>query len=222
MLNKEYNLYEIPFDGLLESIKQSSLSYHYNFQKHSIELEKDNELVAYIRLPLSIAINESLEYFEVDPVVLYLAIESGNAAMSVMEGDKNVYHTTFSAYMSRKKQGFSQIKYLNKKGKSRAGSRVRLASTITFFENINTSLEELFEEYDFDRIALSCNKTLLPYLFSSKVICPFPKDEDCLYKIPVHLPQSNFTNLDKAIKKLKAPRLFYKDAAVLNGFDLPS
>ncbi len=220
MLNKEYNLYGIPFDELLEQVKGTSLSYRYNFQKHTLELEQENELLAYVRLPLHFAINPSLELFDEEPVVLYLSMESGNAAICVMEGDVNTYHTTFSAYMSRKKQGFSQIKYLNKKGKSRAGSRVRLASTIAFFENINTGLEELFDEFDFDRIALGCSKTLLPYLFSSKVSCPFQKDDKRLYKIPVHLPQSNFTNLDKAIKKLKAPRLFYEDDEVLGQLGL--
>jgi hypothetical protein len=129
----------------------------------------------------------------------------------VMEGKKNLYHTTFSAYMTRKKQGFSQIKYLNKKGKSRAGSRVRLASTIDFFENINTTLSDLFEEYAIERIAVDCNATLIPYLHQSKVPCPFDKRDIRLYKIPLHIPQSNYTNLNGAIKKLMAPMLFYDD-----------
>ena len=47
--------------------------------------------------------------------VLYLSIESGSAAINVMGAKVNLYHTTFSAYMARKKQGVSQIKYLNKK-----------------------------------------------------------------------------------------------------------
>ncbi|MEP3390400.1 MAG: hypothetical protein ABJO02_19570, partial [Reichenbachiella sp.] len=124
-------------------------------------------------------------------------------------GKTNIYHTTFSAYMTRKKQGVSQIKYLNKKGKSRAGSRVRLAKTIEFFENINSTLSELLANHEIDRLALNCSTTLIPYLHQSKVPCPFEKKDDRLYKIPLHISQSNFTNLDKAIKKLMAPMLLY-------------
>ena len=49
--------------------------------------------------------------------------------------------------MVRKKRGVSQIKHLKTKGKSRAGSRVRLAETEEFFENINGRLQDYFEEH---------------------------------------------------------------------------
>ena len=111
--------------------------------------------------------------------------------------------------MTRKKQGFSQIKYLNKKGKSRAGSRIRLAATLEFFEKINETLDELFEEYTLDRIAINCTPSLSPLLFNSKIECSFSKNDDRLYKIPLHIPQSNFSNLKQTIKKLKSPVLFY-------------
>ena len=183
----------------------------YNKSKHTLELEnEEGESVGYIRLPLQVELSEELEFLGEDATVLYLSIEAGNAAVCVTEGAEITYHTTFSAYMTRKKQGFSQVKYLNKKGKSRAGSRVRLASTMEFFENINTLLEELFEEQIFDRVALSCTTTLLPYLYGSKVECPFDKKDEHLYKIPLHIPQSNYSNLVTCIKKLKAPTLFFQ------------
>ena len=106
---------------------------------------------------------------------------------------------------------YSQIKHLNKKGKSRAGSRVRLASTIEFFENINYALTEVFDEYEVDRIAMACTPTLLPYLFGSKEKCPFDKYDARWYKIPLHIPQSNFTNLSEAILKLDKPILSFDE-----------
>lgn len=184
----------------------------YDYKRHTLLLNIDHEVsVGYIRMPLHLRINEDLTIADDQTTVLYLTIESGHAAISIMAGKQNVYHTTFSAYMTRKKQGVSQIKYLNKKGKSRAGSRVRLAKTLVFFEEINTTLVKLLAQHDIKRIALDCSTTLIPYLHSSKVPCPFDKKDPRLYKIPLHIPQSNFTNLDKVIKKLMAPTLFYND-----------
>lgn len=219
MQQHSVNLFGQPFVLLFEQVKARFPNAYYNKQKHAVMLENElNESMGYIRLPLHLSVNDQLDVCSEDALVLYLTIESGNAAISVMAGKINVYHTTFSAYMTRKKQGVSQIKYLNKKGKSRAGSRVRLAATIEFFENINTTLTKLLGEYDVARIAINCNATLIPYLHNSKVACPFAKSDERLYKIPLHIPQSNFTNIDKAVKKLMAPMLFY-DAKYAASFE---
>ncbi|MEQ6118928.1 hypothetical protein [Reichenbachiella sp. MALMAid0571] len=212
MAEKKANLFDVPLGLLFSEVKKHFPNHHYNFKKHVVVIEDgEQNTLGYIRLPLHLSLDESLTVTNDEALVLYLSIESGSAAICVMKGKNNIYHTTFSSYMTRKKQGFSQVKYLNKKGKSRAGSRVRLASTIDFFENINTTLGELFEEYVVDRIGLHCSTSLIPYLYQSKVACPFDKKDDRLYKIPVHLPQSNFTNLNGAIKKLMAPMLFYDE-----------
>ena len=202
MLEKKVNLFDVPLDLLFTEVKKHFPNHHYNFKKHVAVIEDEEyNTLGYIRLPLHLSLDQNVTVTDDEALVLYLSIESGNAAICVMEGKHNVYHTTFS----------SQVKYLNKKGKSRAGSRVRLASTIDFFENINTTLEELFEEYEVERIGLHCSTSLIPYLHQSKVTCPFDKKDERLYKIPVHLPQSNFTNLNGAIKKLMAPTLFYDE-----------
>ncbi len=219
------NLFHIPINQLCQLVKESVSNYEYNYERHTIHLIDDahNEL-GQIRLPLHYAMDESLLLKETPQIVLYISIESGNAAICIMEDNVNTYHTTIGAYMTRKKQGFSQIKYLNKKGKSRAGSRVRLAGTITFFENINIILTELFERHSIDRIALNCSTSLIPYLYQSKVQCPFNKDDMRLYKIPLHIASSSYTNLYGAIKKLMAPILSYKkeDVQLLHAFLQPS
>lgn len=203
----------MPMPEVFAQLIQEIPHYEYDYTKHQVLLKDENyDVIGVLRLPLHLSINEQLEVLDEDNLVIYLSIESGYAAIILMDGNQNVYHTTFSAYMNRKKQGFSQIKYLKKKGKSRAGSRVRLGETTDFFENINTTLNALFEENDLDRIALKCNTTLVPYLFQSKIECPFDKKDNRLYKIPLHIPQSNFTNLESAIKKLMAPVLFYDEA----------
>ncbi|MEQ8882583.1 MAG: hypothetical protein RLQ12_23290 [Cyclobacteriaceae bacterium] len=195
---------------VFQSIREKAAGYEYDFKKHVVLLKDElNETMGFIRLPLHWTLKDDLSLVDQAAMALYITIESGNAAICMMEGKENVYHTTFSAYMTRKKQGFSQIKYLKKKGKSKAGSRVRLAKTVTFFENINETLTELLDTYEVDRIALSITATLIPFLFQSKVACPFEKKDPRLYKIPLHIPQSNFTNLDAAIRKLQAPILFF-------------
>jgi hypothetical protein len=211
------NLYHLSIEQLGQLVREYFTTYEYDFKRHAIQLkDADHNPIGSIRLPLHLQLDKDLSITKDAAYVLYLSIESGYAAISIMEGEENVYHTTFGAYMTRKKQGFSQIKYLKKKGKSRAGSRVRLASTIEFFENINETLTELLKIHVIDRLALNCNTTLIPYLYQSKVKCPFEKNDPRLYKIPLHIPQSNFSNLEAAIRKLKAPVLFYedKDAAV--------
>lgn len=208
----QVTLFDQPIEELLETVREEIDGYQYDPVKHSIMLKDDQqELMGMIRLPLAYHIDEDLHLITDRATVLYLAIESGNAALIMTEGEEIIYHTTFSAYMTRKKQGFSQIKYLNKKGKSRAGSRVRLAETTEFFEKINSTLNQILEEEVIDRLALSCSKSLIPHVYQSKVSFPLEKGDSKLYKIPLHIPQCNYTNLEKAIKKLKDPVLFYDE-----------
>lgn len=211
MPQQQLNLFHYPLNELFELIECEFADYSYEHRKHIISiLDANGEQIGTLRLPLHLVIDKHLNVLDEIANVLYLSVQSGNAAICLMEGTENCYHTTFSAYMTRKKQGFSQIKYLNKKGKSRAGSRVRLAKTVAFFENINTTMGELWQEYPISRLALDCSKTLMPYLFQSRVEFPVDKKDPVLYKIPLHIPQSKFTNLDAAIKKLKSPVLFFE------------
>lgn len=221
MLQHRFDLRDTTISQFLEQLKASIPFCKYDLKRHVAELEDEqHESLGFIRLPLHVQLRDDLTVVDDAASALYLIIESGSAAICVMEGEKNVYHTTFSAYMTRKKQGFSQIKYLKKKGKSRAGSRVRLAETVTFFEKINGSVTALMEEYVPERVALSCSTTLIPFLYQSKVPFPVPKKDPLLYKIPVHIPQSNSSNLDAAIRKLRVPMLFYweKREAEVRGF----
>jgi len=212
MQDQTFNLNHLEIEEILEIAKAEFPNYEYDLKKHLIHLMGANfDPLGLIRLPLHFQIDKELNLLDTEANALYLTVESGNAAVVVMVGEEMDYHTTFSAYMTRKKQGFSQIKYLNKKGKSRAGSRVRLAETTEFFESINTSLNELWEDYSFSRLGLNCTKTLLPYLFQAKVPFPIDKTDPMLYKIPLHLPQSNFTNLQGAIDKLNTPILIYPE-----------
>lgn len=182
-------LSQIASKQLLENIHNAGFPFVYEQQKHRIVIvdETGTELV-YFRLPISIASPENVVSEEPKDVnYVMLLIQSGSCSMGYFENGINRDHKVFRSYMVRKKQGKSQIKYLKTKGKSRAGSRVRLGESLEFFENINERLQEYFEEYEIHRIAMSCSKILIPFLYNSKVKTPFDKKDDRIFKIPKHV-----------------------------------
>lgn len=106
----QYNLFGKPYSTLFEEVKQLIPFYIYNFKRHTVILQDQNKNdIGYIRLPLEIELGTDLVVINEETHVLYLSIESGNAAICVMEGTENVFHTTFSAYMTRKKQGYLSL-----------------------------------------------------------------------------------------------------------------
>ena len=174
---------------ILRHLSNSEYHWEYDRNKHHIAIEIEG-CKAYFRLPIHMdMVTNFTSYYDMDDDIPYviILIQAGKAAVAYFEGDLLVDHKVFKSYMVRQKQGKSQIKYLNAKGKSKAGSRVRLANTVHFFESINERLIEYFEDYEVQRRALSCSKTLLPYLYSSKVECPFEKNDDRIVKIPKHV-----------------------------------
>ena len=202
---------------LLRHFSATGIPYTYDFSRHRILLEtpfpadKQKEGPVF-RLPLSIPPPEELltEKREKSNYVILL-IQSGSSALGYFEGKENLDHKVIRAYMVRKKQGKSQIKYLKTKGKSRAGSRVRLGETAEFFENINERLQDYFEEHAIDRIAISCSKTLIPYLFSSKTPTPFSKQDERLYKIPKHVHTPKYEVLLDTQRFLCRGELIYEE-----------
>jgi len=199
---------------VLEKVSGLNFQTHYDFDKHRIELGlQGQDREAFLRLPLTLACSQNLILdFEKEVTYLMLLVQSGSASIGVFKNEECLAHKVFGAYMVRKKQGKSQIKHLKTKGKSRAGSRVRLASTLEFFENINLRLQDHFQEYEFDRIALSCSKILIPYLFGAKESTPFDKKDDRLYRIPKHLYQPNFEVMLGMQKYLNKAELVYDEA----------
>ncbi|MDO6388726.1 hypothetical protein Q4E40_01220 [Pontibacter sp. BT731] len=173
---------------LLQHIRSSDTKTVYDPEKHRLTLldEAGIEQV-HFRLPLSLPHSDTGIAEDGKVHYILLLIQAGHCAMGYFEDGQCLNHKVFRSYMVRQKQGKSQIKYLKTKGKSRAGSRVRLGETAEFFENINNRLQDYFREHRIDRIALSCSKTLLPYLYASAIPTPFDKRDPRLFKIPKHI-----------------------------------
>ena len=199
---------------LLHTVFTSGLPTTYDPEKHRLEISGDAaHAQLYFRLPLTLPAPDK-EQPEKKHRVNYviLLIQSGSCALGYFENGHNLNHKVFRSYMVRKKQGKSQIKYLKTKGKSRAGSRVRLGETVEFFENINERLQQYFEEHEVHRIAISCSKTLLPYLYNSKVKTPFHKHDPRLFKIPKHIHTPIYEVLLDANRFLLKGELIYDEA----------
>jgi len=197
--------------SLLDFCGRNQFTVDYNSHKKTITYyDSDNNKILIIRLSID------LKYlFEENSLAkqgfinhIILLIKAGIASLAFFENGELMDHKVFRAYMVRKKQGKSQIKYLKTKGKSRAGSRVRLQETLDFFEDINLRLISYFEEYRVDLIAMNSSKILLPYLFQSKSKTPFEKKDDRLYKIPKHIASATHENLLEVNEQLFCNAIF--------------
>ena len=167
-------------------------------EKHRYEWETDEERIA-IRLPYDLMLdaNGQPEWDRVFHYVLCI-VQSSMATVGLFHGKDCLAHKVFTAYMVRKKQGVSQIKHLKTKGKSRAGSRIRLASGLEFFEGINGRLQNHFEAFEIERIAFSCSKILLPHFYGAKVMPPFDKKDLRLLPIPRHIEKPTHEEMMRA------------------------
>ena len=204
-LNREQSI------SMIDSIKESDFEYEFDTQRYLISIIHKDIRIGQLYLPLDLKINTDLEVDELYTSCYTITlIQSGACALGYFEDDDMLDHKVFKTYMVRKKQGKSQLTHLNTKGKSRAGSRIRLANSIQFFEDINERQQEYFEEYDIDRIAISCSKTLWPFLFDSKTQCPFKKDDQRLYKIPIHVNTPNYEQLEHTHLYLQKGHLHFE------------
>lgn len=126
----------------------------------------------------------------VPPPYLLILIQAGHSSIGYFEEGEVMFHKTIKKYMVRAGQGKAQIGYLNTRGKSKAGSRIRLANTVSFFEDINAKLTEWEVVAEVERILIHCPIRLQPLLYGSKVPPPFSKEDPRIRKVPldVHRP----------------------------------
>ena len=177
---------------------------------------KDGEKPVGLRLSLSLSYNKDLNILQSEDFINYilLFVRSGLASIAFFENFELQDHRVFRAYMVRKKQGKSQVKYLKTKGKSRAGSRVRLAETEIFFREITERLQSYENTHRVDLLGISCSETLLPFLFGEKTFNPFGKKDQRIFRIPIHVANPTFENLKKAEKILLKNTWQFRDEAI--------
>jgi hypothetical protein len=174
------------------STRKPELSY--DASRHKIRLFDQGKAVGDVWLPFTYTFDAETNHFKkAEKNWIILMVRAGTAALGYFQEGSNQDHKVIRAYMVRKKQGKSQIKYLKTKGKSRAGSRVRLGASEKFFEEINGKISYYLNKYPVDFIAYSCAKTLWPYLFTAEG--QLHKTDPRLYKIPVHIQTPGYEKL---------------------------
>lgn len=183
---------------IAESLKRE-FSLTYLKEKHQILIEKRQDWLAKIYLPWNLKWSQSAEITENPDLHFSLVlIRAGRAVTGYFHQGMLIDHKVIRAYMVRKKQGKSQIKHLKTKGKSRAGSRIRLAETERFFKEINERLTSYSSLYPIDFWGISCAKTMWPFYFSSAISPPFSPTAENLIQLPFHISQASFDELESA------------------------
>ncbi|WP_187175037.1 hypothetical protein [Algoriphagus sp. AK58] len=186
-------------ERIIFSAERFKWTVSYLEQKHQLVLEKGQDWMAKLYLPWSRKWDSQKGILPLEDAHYALTlIRAGQAAVGYFHQGKLLDHKVFRAYMVRQKQGKSQIKHLKTKGKSRAGSRIRLAETERFFEEINERLQNYSRQFPIGFWGISCGKTLWPYLFSSEVTPPFSSKDSNLIELPFHISQASFEELEKA------------------------
>jgi hypothetical protein len=123
-------------------------------------------------------------------------MQAGRASIAVGEEDEILYSKQIQKYMVRKSQGKSQLSYLNEKGKSRLGSRIRLRQSQEFFEEIDGKLKELERDYDLKYLFLSCTPKLKGYWHQATKGAAVDRKDPRWRRIPfmLHAPSQEETH----------------------------
>ncbi len=175
---------------------------------HNITIETaENQKILDFRLPICLPnlpdfndknlennLKNSLEDFLAFAPTLVILIQAGHAAIGYFEENELVLHKVITRYMVRG-NGKAQHTYLKTRGKSKAGSRIRLAQTLDFFEEINQKIDEWAIIDECRKVLYSASIPLWNMLFESKVAPVFEKTDKRLLKIPLDVDVPNHAEL---------------------------
>ncbi|RIW15629.1 hypothetical protein D0X99_09360 [Algoriphagus lacus] len=199
-------------EKLISDSKSRNFNLTFEPKKHQLIIDNGQDWLAKLYLPLTVDWTGNREIkSKADPHFSLVLIKAGQAVTGYFHRGELLDHRVFRAYMVRQKQGKSQIKHLKTKGKSRAGSRIRLSETEHFFEEINERLTSYSNQYPIDFWGISCAKTMWPYYFSSAVPPPFSPKEESLIELPVHIAQASFEELKVVGELLQKFHLILSD-----------
>ena len=185
-----------------------NLKWESNAKDHAFDgYDLDGNKVLKFSLPVLYQVpesNQDLEAFMASSwlkpqEVLHVQIQAGEAAIGWATDRELAFYKVIRKYMTRKKQGKTQLSHLKTKGKSRAGSRIRLAQSVKFFEEINAKMEEWLESNTPDIIVLGVSQTLWPFWKESKVAIPFLLDDPCIRSANWDIGLPRKESLKKAI-----------------------
>ena len=130
-----------------------------------------------------------------------ILLQAGAASLGMFQSGEVRYTKSMKRYVVRG-NGRAQPAYLKSKGKSRAGSRLRLQNARLLFEEVNAKLGEFFDEFGApDLIFVGAPVRLWPDLFRAKVQPPFDQEHPII-KVPLDLPVPTTEVLLRTYKSL--------------------
>ena len=201
--------FQIPADDFRDLLRDDPRAWMLEEDKHWALMP---EYGLRYRLPMTwpLAIRgESMESYmsripDETPVYTIVMVQLGSAAIGHVEYGELVAHKSIKKYMKRHKRGKAQIQYLNTRGKSKAGSRVRLANTERFFEEINERLSDWIELFEAPELLLiSCTPNVWGMMFQADPLPPFDKKDPRIRKIPYDVGEPDYEQLQKYKAKLE-------------------
>uniref|UniRef100_UPI00404731B5 hypothetical protein n=1 Tax=Algoriphagus sp. TaxID=1872435 RepID=UPI00404731B5 len=188
---------------VLKIAKSKGWQIHYIPDKHQVLIENKTSWLAKLYLPWTKVWLPEGEFCLGDNVHYCLTlVRAGQAAVGYFHQGILLDHKVFRGYLVRQKQGMSQFKYLKTKGKSRAGSRIRLEETQLFFKEINERLQVYANQYPLNFWGLGCAKTMWPLLFDAEVKPPFSSKSHELIELPYPFVKASFEELQKLEHRL--------------------
>lgn len=173
-------------------------------EKHQLLLENKVSWLAKLFLPWTMTwLPEGKFQVQEDVHYCLTLVRAGQASLGYFHQGKLLDHKVFRGYLVRQKQGKSQFKYLKTKGKSRAGSRIRLEETLVFFKEINERLQVYAKQYPLNFWGLGCAKTMWPLLFDGEVKPPFSSKSAELIELPYPFTKGSYEELQELELKLQ-------------------
>ena len=173
-------------------------------EKHQLLLENKVSWLAKLFLPWTMTwLPEGKFQVQEDVHYCLTLVRAGQASLGYFHQGKLLDHKVFRGYLVRQKQGKSQFKYLKTKGKSRAGSRIRLEETLVFFKEINERLQVYAKQYPLNFWGLGCAKTMWPLLFDGEVKPPFSSKSAELIELPYPFTKGSYEELQELELRLQ-------------------
>ena len=137
---------------------------------------------------------------------LVLLMQAGAVSLGLFRNGEALATKSLKRYVVRGK-GRAQPTHLERKGKSRYGSRLRLQNAKRLLEETNAKLRGWQAEHGpFERIFYNAPVRLWPSLFEVALTPPFDRDGP-LVKIPLDLPRPTTDILLRAYRRLCWGRL---------------
>lgn len=133
-------------------------------------------------------------------------VQAGSAMLAVFKNNRLLLHKRIQKYMVRKKRGKSQLTYLKKKGKSRAGSRIRLRESEEFFREI----DDILRGWNFfltkaKRIYLAYPKSMTPFIFGQGAVLSANREK--VFKLPLSIRTPSMRELRRIYYEMTRGRL---------------